>query len=431
MSRGALLLGTAKIDITPARPIPLAGFGNRSGPYLGVNRRLFARVNVFEQESGGSTRRLLIAQGDIIWWGSERMERIRSELGSRFGIGPADVILSAQHTHGGPQTSTLFCDVLGLPDEDYLRELDEALLRGVEQAVARLEPVTVWRGKGECVVGVNRRKLVGGRMTMAPNPEGPLDPDVNVVRFRKEDGSTKAVFLHYACHPTTTNSNYVTSEYPGVAAERLEATIGCGAVVSFLQGCTGNVRPALHRDGKFYSGTEEDVARLGRTLADEVERVLAGPMEEIAPALEAGRRAVAQLPFQELPTKERLEASVAEGGVSAQWGRKLLGDPNRLRPSIPLELTLLRLSGDLSFLAMDGEIVLEYGEYIKRRTGGRTLPMGYSNGMIGYVPTAAQIEEGGYEGKDSGVYFALPAAFAPEIENVIKSAIDELIGKEE
>lgn len=426
-----LLLGTAKIDITPVKPIPLAGFGSRSGPFEGVNRRLFVRVNVLEQEVDGAKRRLLIVQGDIIWWGSERMERIRATLAERFGIGPSDLILSAQHTHGGPSTSESFLDILGIPDSDYLQALDEALFSGVEQAIAGLEPVTAERGKGECRIGINRRKIVKGKMTMAPNPEGLLDPDVNVIRFRKESGATKAVFIHYSCHPTTTNSNYVTSEYPGVAAERLEATIGCGAVVSFLQGCTGNIRPSLHRDDRFYAGSEEDVARLGRALADEVERVLGGEMATLSPSLAPGKRVVVRLPFEELPTEDQIEAALAEGGTKGQWAAKLRSHPEKLRPDIPFDLTYLVLADGLSFLAMDGEVVLEYGDYIKRATGDRTLAMGYSNGMIGYVPTAAQITEGGYEGRESGIYFALPAAFSPAIEKVIKKAIDELIGDDD
>ncbi|PYI52139.1 neutral/alkaline non-lysosomal ceramidase N-terminal domain-containing protein [Paenibacillus flagellatus] len=425
---GGLLLGTAKVDITPERPIPLAGFGHRKGPYAGVNRRLYARINVFEQARDGAKRRLLVAQADIIWWGGERMAGIRETLRERFGIGPSDLILSAQHTHGGPQTSAQFCGILGLPDPSYMDGLEEALYRGVETALSGLEPVTVERGSGECRIGVNRRLAVDGAMTMAPNPDGPYDPEVSVIRFRKDNGGEKAVFVHYACHPTTTGENFVTSEYPGVAAERLEATLGCGAVVSFLQGCTGDIRPALHREGKFYSGGDADVRRLGRALADEVERVLDRPMKRLPVTALSGRRLVVQLPFQAMPTSERIEERIAQGGPFAEWGEAMRSRPELLRPEIPFELTRLDVAEGLSFLAMDGEVVLEYGLYVKAKSGGTTLPMGYSNGMIGYVPTASQIAEGGYEANDSGIYFALPAPFAPEIEPVIKQAIDELIG---
>jgi hypothetical protein len=430
-TEGRLLLGTAKIDITPASPIPLAGYGHRKGPYAGINRRLFARMNVFEQTEGGETRRVLIGMGDIIWWPGERMDPIRETLESKFGIRPSDVILSAQHTHGGPQTSASFCDILGLTDDDYLTYLERQLFAAVETAIANLEPVTAEQGKGESYIGINRRKMAGDKMTMAPNPDGLYDSEVNVVRFRKDDGGTKAVFIHYTCHPTTTGDNFINSDYPGVTAERLEATLGCGAVVSFLQGCAGNIRPALHRDGKFYSGHDEEVMRFGRSLADEVERVLDGPMKTLDQAPLSGSRVVVELPFQPLPSEAELDEAAGKGGHMQQWAEKLRCHPEKLRPYIPFQVNRIALAQGLAYLAMDGEVVLEYGAYAKQLSGGETLAMGYSNGMVGYVPTASQVAEGGYEGKDSFVYFALPAAFDPELESIIKNAIQQLIRKED
>lgn len=427
---GKLRLGTAKIDVTPQQPLPLAGFGHRTGLFQGINRRLYVRVHLFEQSVGGSVRRLLLAQGDIIWWGGERMGPLRAALAEKFGLGGDDIILSAQHTHGGPQTSERISRQIGAADPDYLQSLDRALLAGVETALSNLEPVTVERGSGECRIGIHRRLIVGGAATMAPNPEGPIDPEVTVIRFRKEDGGTKAVLVHYTCHPTTTSDNFVTSDYPGVMAERLEATLGCGTTVAFLQGCTGDIRPALHRGGKFYSGHDEDVRRLGRALADEVERVLDGPMRELAPAAISGKRRIVRLPFQQLPSAEQVQALAAEGPVRAEWARLLAAYPELLSADIPFELTKLTLADGLSLLAMNGEVVIGYGLFVKERSAGRTLPLGYSNGMVGYVPTAAQIAEGGYEGKESGVYFALPAPFDPSIEPIIRGAIDELIGDE-
>jgi hypothetical protein len=55
------------------------------------------------------------------------------------------------------------------------------------------------------------------------------------------------------------------------------------------------------------------------------------------------------------------------------------------------------------------------------------LPVGYSNGMVGYVTTARQIEEGGYEPVESSRYYGLPAPFAPEIEPILESAIASIV----
>jgi hypothetical protein len=426
--RNGILLGTAKVDITPDKPIPLAGYSHRIGPYDAVHRRMQLRINCFQQEESGKTRRLLVVQGDIIWWGSERMDSIRQKLNERYGFKASEVILNASHTHGSPQTSAIFCSNLGLPDEDYLNLLENALISGIESALANLEPITIERGYGECRIGVNRRKWMDGVIVMAPNPDGPIDPEVTVIRFRKLNNDTKAIFIHYTCHPTTTGDNFITSEYPGVAATHVEETVGAGVVVSFLQGCTGDVRPALHRDGRFYPGHDEDVVRLGHILADEVLRVITiSPMQTLRPCRLAGERLVVELPYQRLSGDEKIRAVAEQVGHYVEWAELMRSGPRTLRAHETLEMTRLDIADGFSLLAIDGEIVVEYGLYVKDRSHGRVLPLGYSNGMIGYVPTSRQIIEGGYESDRSCYSFAMPGPFDPQIEHIVQDALAVLI----
>jgi hypothetical protein len=253
-------LGVAKLDISPDEPLPLSGFGGRKGKFEGVSHRLYMRVFLFEQNNGS---RVLLVEADIIMWAGERMEGLLSRLRERFGIDERSVILSASHTHGGPQTSALMLPVVGVHHPEYTLLLEDRLFQGIEQAIGRLEPVTIECGQGECSVGIHRRKYVDGRMTMAPNPDTPIDREVTVIRFRGEDETTIGVLFHYTCHPTTTSDNLLTSDYSGVAMESVEQSLGEGAVAAFLQGCCGDIRPALIRDGRFYSGHDEDVHRIG------------------------------------------------------------------------------------------------------------------------------------------------------------------------
>lgn len=422
-----LYMGVSKVDITPLEPVPLAGFGHRKGKFEGINSRLYLRANGFRQSVEGQEVKALLVEADIIWWGPERMTGIRKKLFDRFGIRGEHVILSASHSHGGPQTTTVFVDTLGLPDPAYMEYLEERLLQAVGEAVDAMEPVTVDHGTGSCQVGINRRKWVDGAIIMAPNPDNYIDTNVEVFRFTAESGATKAVWMHYTCHPTVTNTNHVTSEYCGAAMEQLEQSIGGGAVVSFLQGCCGETRPALHKDDKFYSGTNEDVKRLGRMLADEVTAVLSRPMERVQGGTLGGSKLEVQLPFQSLPSQEQIAASAEVAGYPAEWSVKLQENPQLVRPAIALQVSRLDIADGLSFIAMDGEMVLEYGLKVKRLSGGKALPLGYSNGMVGYVPTAKQVEEGGYEGGDSSKLFMLPAVFDPSLESEIEKGITELL----
>jgi Neutral/alkaline non-lysosomal ceramidase, N-terminal len=407
-----LALGTAKVDITPTWPVPLAGFEGRVGKYRGVSLPLHARILFFEQRSdAGKTQSALLVSADLIWWGPELVESLRRHLAKRWGIEAPFFILHATHTHSGPQTTHRFSPALGEADPGYLTWLEERLLQGIALATANVEPVVAERGKGACRFSIHRRKPVAGKIEMAPDPDGPADPEVHVVRFRTKANQTKALLVHFTCHPTTTDEPLVSSEYPGAAMALLESSLDSGAVAAFLQGCCGDVRPALVKEGRFYRGGERDVRQLGKLLAEEVTWVLNQPMETLAPCRLIGRMTHVPLPFQSLLFRNELARD----------------EPRHHLPPIPLEMSWLKLCEGLSLLTMNAEMVVEYGLFIKQRFAGSVLPVPYSNGMIGYVPTQRQVAEGGYEARESIVYFCLPAPFEATVETAIHEAIYRLI----
>jgi len=422
------LLGTAKRDITPASPIPLAGYGWRHEPFESVTRRLFMRCFWFrfEEECGACTEALFVF-ADLICWGDDQMPRIRQALFEAFGLPAERVLLQGTHTHGGPPTSVYLSPEIGRRDESYVAWLESEVVRGASEARSKTEPISFHVGTGSFEFGIHRRKREDGRIVGKPNPEGPTDPEVTVVRFDRLDGSPKGVWFHYTCHPTIGDAPRVDSEFPGAAAERLERELGAGVLPAFLQGCCGDIRPNLQRDGAFYRGGDDDIQRWGAALAAEVLRVLREGMRSAGEAAPRFIQLQTMLPFRHVPNVETLQALASgDDRTVAAWSRTLLQSPERLKPTIPLELTYVRLAEGAAFLAMNGEVVVEYGLRIKRAFPGPIVPMGYANGMTGYIPTAEQIEEGGYEGGDAHVYFGLPSAFSADIEERIMASIERL-----
>lgn len=416
-----LKLGTCKADITPTVPLPLAGFATRRGVFQGIAHRLYARIFAFEQKDAtGVPKKALIVSADLIWWGQERMDFLRKALRERYGIDDEAIILQGTHTHSGPQTSTRHATSIGECDRDYVERLESILIAGVGQALQSLEPVTIESGKGHCDININRRKLVDGQMRMAPNEDGPIDRDVTVIRFRKTNGSDKAVMVHYTCHPTITDSDDISSEYCGVAMENVEKQLGGEVISAFMQGCCGDIRPALIRNGEFYKGFDTDVCALGEKLSAEVMAVLKREMTPLKLSTLKSRRIEVPLRLQSLPTVEELRQKQNAEGTIGAWSRMLLADPDRIQSVVLFEMTLLKIADGLCFLSMNGEVVVEYGLFLKEKYGGRILAVPYSNGMVGYIPTARQVEEGGYEGRNSFAVFGLPAPFAPSLEEEIR-----------
>jgi hypothetical protein len=389
-----LLLGSAKADITPVHSVPLAGFAHRTNGFESVAHPLYARIHCFEQnDAEGKRMSVLFVSADLIWWGTDLSEQLRPKLSERFGFDA--VLLHATHTHSGPQTSGRFVEALGMKDEAYVEFLEERLIRGVEQALRTMEPVTVHNGSEPCWIGVNRRLESDGEILMAPNEAGPVDPEVTVILFRKLNGTTKSVFVHYTCHPTTTDDNAVSSEFPGCAMDRIEHALGGEAVGAYLQGCCGDIRPNLAEDGRFYRGHRAEVERFGKMLSDTVLRIVQRPMIELAPSVLQISCAALELPFQEQSP----------------------------RTGTSLEMTWLQLAEGLSLLTFNAEMVVDYGLFIKENSCKTILPLAYTNGMIGYVPTREQLAQGGYEAEGSVPFFRLPGPFDPSLESIIRREI--------
>lgn len=417
-----LRLGTAKVDITPIHPVPLAGFGFRQGNFRTKCQSLFARVYCFEERiSNAVHRRALFISADILWWGPDRLKELIREIKRVWEVPTDRIILHATHNHSGPQTGNQF-PFLGQVDEGYLAYMEGELLQGIASAVASLEVVALERGEGSLKLGVFRRKHdTDGVISMAPNPEGPVDPEVSVIRFRTLEGRTKGIWVHYTCHPTTTGDQDVSSEYCGVAMEQLERSMGGGTVCAFLQGCCGDIRPELVNEGKFYRGGPSEVDLLARKLSKEVEAVLACGMRSISFNGLRLDRTEFFLPYHSKP-------DLLNEQHPGDWVELMHREPWRMQEDGKLlEVYHFKFSDDLSLVAMNAEMVVEYGLYIKRITKSTAIPLSYSNGMIGYIATEQQIKEGGYEGKDFIYPFGLPAAYNPDIESKIREVVDTLL----
>ena len=418
-----LRFGAAETDITPTFPVPLAGFAVRSGLSQGVMRPLKLRAFAFSDPSGSHA---LLVVADILFWAPERVRTLREQIAARWPVPAEHVILHATHTHSGPQTSTHYAPSLGAADPRYVAYLEDQLFAAIDAAWTRREPVTIERGDGSSEIGINRRVWRGEEVVIGENPDGPVDRDLAVLHSRARSGETRAILAHVACHPTTTMDPFVNAEFPGVMAAEIATHDAPGAVVAFLQGCCGDINPRPTRERDARALDDEDVVAVGQRLAADVRAVLNQPMRPLTPGPISSRRVIASLPFERVPTLAELERTRDADGILGEWSRLMLANPARLQPSIPLEITRLSIGPDLTLLAMSAEMVMAYGTHIKQRRPG-ALPLPYSSGGLGYVITRQQLAEGGYEPDGSTQYFGLPSRFAPAVEAVVRSAIDQAL----
>src|SRR5581483_12204377 len=98
--------------------------------------------------------------------------------------------------------------------------------------------------------------------------------------------------------------------------------------------------------------------------------------------------------------------------------------------SYPCPVHVVALGRELLLVAIGGEPVVDFAHQIKGRYGGPGRVVwvaGYANDMFGYVPTAAVLRDGGYEGTRSVLWSALPAPFAADAERRILDGVARLV----
>lgn len=406
----SLLLGTYEIDMTPELPISLAGFAHRDGKASEVHSPLFLKTYYFEKEDHA----FLLMIGDVIWWDDRFVDIWRRRLADEYSLTPESICFHATHNHSGPQTSDAFTSLLGDPEPIFIESLEEKILKSVKYAIANKEPVTITRGQTTSDIGVYRRLQHENKIRMMPNLSVPINKDVTVITFENAKQEVKAMLIHFSCHPTSTDANIVSAEYTGVCCSRLKETYRY-AVIGFLQGCCGDVRPALINGDEFYRGSLREMEAIGNQLAEDI---LSGINNETIICSHLQSQCV-KLPLQfqtNYTVNEEIETEVLE-----IWEQHI-----EQKKEAILEIQLFEISPELRFLFFNGEMVQGYSEYI-RNLDPRVLALGYSNGMLGYIPTENQLMEGGYEAEEFIYYFGLPAPFHIKTEKVIQNAIENIL----
>ena len=108
-----------------------------------------------------------------------------------------------------------------------------------------------------------------------------------------------------------------------------------------------------------------------------------------------------------------------------EWKKEIV---TMTQKNCKFEISTLKISKDLAFVFLPGEIFTETSIQIKEKSPFRfTMVIGYSNGSVGYIPPKSAYKYGGYEVEDAYKFYHHPAPFAPETTDVlVRNCIEEL-----
>jgi len=401
---GNLKAGVARVDVTPPVGIPLGGFAGRVGPSQGVHDPLYAKALAL---SDGDETAILIVT-DLLSVPGDLVEGVRASIQKIIDVDKGDVMAAATHTHSGPET----IGIRAGPDDPYIsaymKVLERHLVGVAYMAWRKMAEARIGGGKGEAVIGFNRRKR-----------EDPIDSEVGVIRIDDVEGNPRAAVINYACHPVVLGGEnlFISADYPGYVDAVLERVKGPVFTSMFTNGAAGNINP-LSSVGYSCPGTFRDAERLGSMIAGEALKTLEQTetsgeakiqtssvihylsMEE-PPIAEAERYVRdAQQRVAELKERGAELNKIAQHEALLEYYERnlsLLREEKAKKTKMPLEVQVFRIN-DIALVAVPGEMFVEIGLEIKARSGLKnTFVMGYANGYIGYIPTLKAFEEGGYE----------------------------------
>jgi hypothetical protein len=424
-------VGFGEVDITPPIGVWLTGFAARTKPCDDIHDPLSARALVLENGQG---QRAAILALDLIALTDEQVATIRKLVYEWTGIQPQNLLINCSHTHSAPAIGRLAPSSMGIADPVYLDLMVRKAATAVKLACDNLVDAKLFFGTSECRIGINRRQRTqNGRIVIGQNLEGVVDHQVSVLAANIEGSDFWLIAFSYACHPVVLgHDNYaVTADYVHFARQAVEDFFGGHAITMFMQGCCGNINPRAR-------GNFEIAQKLGRELAisvvqatlnaspvegEKVEGVIGSLKLPLLPPPPAKQLREHYKHFRESAEKAKSEGRLGEVRWrfgEARWAKQLLQAmrENSLPTHEQMNAQVLRI-GDVAFAALASETFAEIGLNVKSQSPfARTVTLGYTNGCIGYLPTAKAYEEGGYEVEQAFKFYGRLLMHGPESEKI-------------
>ncbi len=383
-AHAGLRAAVVKVDITPAKPQWLLGYAARQS--TGIHDRIYHRIVALDD---GATRFFLVSS-EICLVSPAEYDRVAALLERKAGIRPAQFWWTVTHTHSAPEVGPpgLAAAFMGdrythVVDPAYTETVTASLIDGIIEARNRLAPARLGAGWGYSLANINRRaRDVEGETYLGLNPGGPSDRRIGLLRLDRPDGKPLALIANYAMHGTVLGqqNTLISGDAQGIVAEYVEQKLG--APMLYINGAAGDLAPIYSVQPDPRSG------RLKQFRALLGEPILAASREILATTDEV-KLALGSITV-ETPLKQGL---IPPAGLESYFSTAAAG-----AGVVRLPVRFLRINNDIAVWAAPLELFCAIALAVREKSPfSHTLYFGYANGWLGYLLTAAELPNGGYE----------------------------------
>jgi len=444
--------GFAEADITPPVGTLMSGYFH-SRWVEEIHDPLYARAMAL---SDGEDKVIFVAC-DVLSLKNRTVAKIRKAIRERYGVPEGNIMVSATHTHTGPQTADIF---VFKADMAYVEQLEAHIVGAAGMALDRLAEARVRIACGSAPgLSFNRRfHMKDGSVKMHPSktdpdkvkPEGPDYDEVGIFCVEDGEGLMQGCAVNFACHPTAFGGGAVISaDYPGAVAETIKRLGGGHVVPLFLNGACGNLCQIDVYNTEATERGPDHVRKMGLVLG--CEAVKAAMMQDPASAARVrAERTVLSIPIREvtdemladarrrlsgydLPlTEEQIKDLDRVEYIKAVYAQELLwlAEERQLKPNEDVEVHVIAV-GDAAFVGVPCEFFVEHALSIKERSPFKfTFVVEQANGCVGYVPTKHAFDsqdvetEGPFSGSGYETTLARSSKLIPEAGDMM---VDEAV----
>ncbi len=284
-----LQVGAANVNVTPVNLPVLVNGGMLSRSVGSVNTQLSARAIVVDD----GANRIAIVVVDSCMMPRPLLDDAKQLASQRTKIKPANMLISATHTHSAPASmSCLGTDA----DPTYMPYLREKLAEAIATAEKNLQPAEVGWGSVDAPEHTALRRWIRrpdriatdpfGNPTMRANmhsgrnwddvvgESGPEDPQLSMIAFRSTKGQPIALLCNFSMHYF--GDKALSADYFGLFCGQLESEIdptaeadqndGASRFLAVLShGCSGDI---WRRDYKVPAENRNDAIKIDEFAAE-------------------------------------------------------------------------------------------------------------------------------------------------------------------